>query len=162
MIKGAVLSECLKYRYHLWREWDPRRPRVVFLLLNPSTAEASIEDTTSKKAATFARRWGMGRLDILNVYAYRTKDPNILKAAEKVGINVIGPENEAFWKAVLPQAQVVVAAWGANPTPDRVTWAVSAASSVGVKLSALRTISNGGPEHILYLPGGLVPQPFTP
>ena len=56
---GAVFSPCGRYRYQLWRVWDPGRPLgcVMFLMLNPSTATDAEDDPTIRRCSGYARSW---------------------------------------------------------------------------------------------------------
>lgn len=44
MRKGAVIDSLKLYRYSLWREWNANAPRVAFIMLNPSRADAITDD----------------------------------------------------------------------------------------------------------------------
>lgn len=106
---GAELSDCGLYRYRLWREWDARLGRVLWVLLNPSTADAERDDPTVKKCCGFARRWGYGGIEIINLFAFRATNPmDLLGAADP-----IGPANDqVIGDALLRDFSLVVAAWG--------------------------------------------------
>ena len=82
MIGNAVISDCGRYRYHLWREWDATLPTVIWILLNPSTADASVPDPTLKKCIGFAKRWGFGSVVVRNLFCLRTPKPKVMKAAD--------------------------------------------------------------------------------
>lgn len=104
---GALLDPTGTYRYHLWREWDRTVPTVTFVLLNPSTADAERDDPTLRRCLGFARRWGFGRLELVNLFALRATSPAALRAHE----DPVGPENDG----ILRQAAgggIVVIGWG--------------------------------------------------
>ncbi len=109
MKRTAVISECGKYRYRLGREWA-EGPTCVFIMLNPSTADALKDDHTIRRCMYYAKREGCGTLTVVNLFAYRTKDPKVMKAQE----DPIGPENDAHIEACVGGAKIVIAAWGAN------------------------------------------------
>lgn len=76
--RSAVVSDCGRYRYRLDRIWDTALPAVTFIMLNPSTADASNDDATIRRLAGtngFARRWGCGALIVVNLYAWRATTP---------------------------------------------------------------------------------------
>jgi len=101
---GATFSPDGLYRYHLWRLWGDREHRCVFVGLNPSTADAARDDPTIRKCAGFAKRWGFGAVDVVNVFAWRsTKPVGILRAADPVG-----PDNDEAIAHVLEGASRVV------------------------------------------------------
>jgi hypothetical protein len=108
--KSAVLSPCGAYRYELARVWDPARPGCVFVMLNPSTADADKDDPTIRKVCGFADRWGFGRVVVVNLFAFRTRYPwQMFDAADP-----IGPENDAYIIKHAKAAPLVVVAWGQN------------------------------------------------
>src|ERR1700679_2220036 len=88
---GAQFSHDNTYRYTLTRKWD-EGPAVAFLMFNPSTATATTEDPTIRRCIGFARRWGYGRLVILNLYAIRGTDPRTPSQT----LDPIGPLND-YW-----------------------------------------------------------------
>lgn len=112
--KAAVLSDCAKYRYTLTRRWDHSLPAAVFIGLNPSTADADLDDPTIRRCIRFARDWGYGALVMVNLFASRATDPADLPAGEMA----IGPENDRLaWHETghaLATGGIVIAAWGAH------------------------------------------------
>ena len=81
--RGAELSGCGRYRYKLWRIWDPDLPPILFVMLNPSTADANSDDRTIRRCVAFAKRDGFGGLLVGNLFAYRTPYPRVLRKAEE-------------------------------------------------------------------------------
>jgi hypothetical protein len=73
--RGAAFSACRRYRYRLWRMWD-RRPHCCFVMLNPSTADELANDPTVERCERRARAWGYGGLEVANVFAWRSTDPD--------------------------------------------------------------------------------------
>jgi hypothetical protein len=153
---GATFSPDGLYRYHLWRLWGDREHRCVFVGLNPSTADAARDDPTIRKCAGFAKRWGFGAVDVVNVFAWRsTKPVGILRAADPVG-----PDNDEAIAHVLEGASRVVWAWGQHSTAVRrlvkgrlsvsaQRWvAIPKACNAGILGRAL----DGSPRHPLMLP----------
>lgn len=88
---GAILSACGTYRYHLWRLWDKALPVMVFVMQNPSTADASHDDPTIRKCIGFAKRHGYGGISVRNIFALRATDERILLTHH----DPFGPENDA-------------------------------------------------------------------
>jgi len=84
MKQGAALDPTGLYRYLLWREWDGNAPRVVFVMLNPSRADANTDDPRLRRCLGFARSWGCGAIEVVNLFAYRASRPDIRPLA-KVG-----------------------------------------------------------------------------
>lgn len=152
MSKGAVISDCGLYRYSLWREWAAG-DSVAFIGLNPSTADATLDDPTIRRCIAFAKSWGFGRLVMVNLFAFRATDPKEMMRAD----DPVGPDNDAALLRECAQARVTVAAWGAGGTHlgrDRVVRRMLA------PMHYLRLTKQGHPGHPLYLPGSLTPQPW--
>ena len=151
MLGGATFDSTGAYRYHLWREWDSALPPVTFVMLNPSTADAGHDDPTIRRCVGFAQSWGYGRLEVVNLFAYRATSPRELFAAD----DPVGPENEA-WLRSATNAREVVVAWGDYGRASRGTlvW-IAAPAPRCLGLTAL-----GQPRHPLYLPKDRTPQPW--
>lgn len=162
-IAAAVFDSTARtYRYLLTRIWDPKKPPVVFLMLNPSTADALEDDNTIRRLAHpktgFARRMGAGGLIVVNLFALRSTDPRALRHHP----DPVGPLNDAFIRQATDRAKTVVAAWGAagvehNGRGARVAAALRARR---VALQCLGTTSTGQPRHPLYLPSGAILEPY--
>jgi len=87
---GAVMSACRKYRYRLWRIWDDSKPKVLWIMLNPSMADENENDATIKKIIRFSKSWGYGGIYVGNMFSFRATDPKQLKKLkylEAVGVN---------------------------------------------------------------------------
>ncbi|PCR88706.1 hypothetical protein CP557_21800 [Natrinema ejinorense] len=150
----AVLSDDGEYRYRLTRTWDAAKPTVAFLMLNPSTADASEDDPTIRRCLGFAKDWGYGSLVVANLFGLRTPDPSNLRDHP----NPIGPDNDDHLRDVCTDAAQVVAAWGANGSlQDR---ARAVAKSLETDLYALDTTKAGHPVHPLYQPKDAEPEPW--
>jgi hypothetical protein len=155
--KFAQLSQDGVYRYQLGRRWTGSRwvqgqPFLTFVMLNPSTADAELDDPTIRRCMGFARRDGYGGIRVVNLYALRTTRPvHLWEHPDPVGPR----NNEAIRKALELAAwseTPVVCAWGANAKPDRVQWLIGEASECGAALHALHVTKSGVPGHPLYLP----------
>lgn len=149
---GATISECGLYRYHLWRVWDDERAILCFVMLNPSTADASEDDATIRRCLGFAKRDGYGGISVRNLFALRATDPcELLKVHDPVG-----PDNEEHLLACrnVHLLSRLVAAWGRLPGGK--TLRSLAQSSVNiVRMSdpyCLGCNQDGSPKHPLYLP----------
>lgn len=151
--KGAVLSTCGAFRYRLWRWWDREAEPLVFVMLNPSTADASIDDPTIRRCKGFAERMGFGGIEVVNLYAFRSKSPAELKQRRYPD----GPENWATLRAVFKHTRgQVVAAWGTHAQPNRALDVRWLALECARPLYTLRRTKEGCPAHPLYLPGDCV------
>lgn len=145
MTGTAVLSECGLYRYRLERSWGVSSAApVTWVMLNPSTADAELDDPTLTHCATFTRQAGWDRLVVVNLFGLRSTDPAELGRAD----DPVGPENLAHVRAALQEAGLIVAAWGAHPMALR--------SSVRLKLQELAPA--GVDVVCLGLAGGRQPR----
>lgn len=153
-------SPARTYRYLLTRIWDPAVPPAVFVMLNPSTADALAEDPTIRRLAGpngFARKLRAGGLVVVNLFAVCSTDPRILRDHP----DPVGPLNNAFIRQATDRARVVVAAWGAAGVEHgRSTDVVRALAARGVRLQCLGMTATRQPRHPLYLPGDAVLEPY--
>jgi hypothetical protein len=98
-------------RYALWREWDIfNSDYVMFIGLNPSTADETRDDPTIRRCIGFAQDWGYGAVCMTNLFAYRARDPLVMKSA----VDTIGPENDQWLAFCAKEASMIVAAWGVD------------------------------------------------
>lgn len=153
--RDAVLSEDGVYRYELTRFWgDPEafvQKHMTFIMLNPSTADADLDDPTIRRCVGFARREGYHGIRVVNLYALRTTRPVHLWEHP----DPVGPDNDRWVRKAFLRAysgcSPVVAAWGTNAKPARVAQLQQHAVDCGVKLQALKVTKDGTPGHPLYL-----------
>lgn len=158
MRRDAELSECGLFRWKLSRTWDGSLPVLLFIMLNPSTADAMIDDSTIKKCIGFAIRGGYGGIVVVNLFAYRTAKPAILK---RDGWQQ-GNGNALIVRAEALRASRVCVAWGANARrrPEAAE-IIKLLNDAHVPLFALRVLSDGVPEHPLMLPYSCKLSPFN-
>ena len=114
----AIISDCSKYRYELHREWDKDKRKVLFIMLNPSTADGLNNDLTTIRCMNFAKKWGYGGIMIGNIYPFRAKRPKDLRKWLNDFIYSDGhgatKTNEIHVKEMAEQADMIVCAWGCN------------------------------------------------
>ena len=158
MTGGAEISDGGLYRYRLWRDWDASLGRVVWIMLNPSTADATDDDPTIRKCCGFARKWGFGGIEVVNLFALRSSNPVDLVDSYEAGIDPVGPCND---KAIYGSAShgVAIAAWGAFQW-EQAEYRVSVVRKFVGQLRCLRTTKTGAPGHPLYVPYSAVPLPW--
>ena len=117
-MKKATISDCGKYRYELHREWDKSKKKVLFVMLNPSTADGLNNDLTTIRCINFAKKWGYGGIMIGNIYPFRAKRPKDLRKWLNDFIYSDGhgatKTNEVHVKEMAEQADMIVCAWGCN------------------------------------------------
>lgn len=152
MLKTARLSNCGTYRYHLTRYWGAG-PALLFVMLNPSTADDKLDDPTIRKCIGFAERNGCDGIEVVNLFAFRATDPRELKRAGYP----VGPENNGIIRSkateVAERGGRVVCAWGANARGlERADDVVDFLVDDGHDLYALRLLDSRTPAHPLMLP----------
>ncbi len=115
-MKKAIISDCGKYRYELHREWDKKKGKVLFIMLNPSTADGLNNDLTTIRCINFAKKWGYGGLMIGNIYPFRAKRPKNLRKwlKEHNGVGIANWENQCSIQDMAGEADIIVCAWGCN------------------------------------------------
>lgn len=153
---AAGFSTCGTYRYWLRRTWDESREPVVFLMLNPSTADESKNDPTVARCCNFAQAWGAGGLVVLNLFALRSTDPKGLYACP----DPVGPSND-FAILTATEGRRVVAAWGCHGAYKNRDLAVMNLLAHR-PVECLKVTKDGHPSHPLYLRGDSVPMSYTP
>ena len=142
------------YRYSLTRGgWMPGGPPLVFVMLNPSTADAEKDDQTIARCRNRAIRGArvqFGRLVVVNLFALRARNPAELKDHP----DPVGPGNDEWITAAarLPGA-VVVAAWGGGPAPRLRHRDLDVLDLLdGADLWCLGRTADGAPRHPLFVP----------
>lgn len=104
---GAILSEDGLYRYRLWRRWGTG-PHALWVMLNPSTADANQDDPTIRKCMGFAKLWGFEGIEVVNLFAWRSTSPDAIRMVA----DPVGPENDVHIREAAAKAPQVVAGWG--------------------------------------------------
>lgn len=177
--KHAIISPDGQYRYMLDREWRGSHARenwrwlmdgrgkialdgagaelgepkpCIFVMLNPSTADADQDDPTIRKCVGFAKRWMFERIVVLNLFALRATDPKVILATSHDGRSVdpVGFRNEENFHEICDDAGRIVCAWGAHGGHLQQDETVLGWLH-GYKLHCLGTTKNGNPKHPLYV-----------
>lgn len=155
--RGADFSGGGIWRYRLWRIWNTAMPVLIFVMLNPSTADENENDATVERCERRARRLGFGGVVVYNVFAFVSTDPDALKLT----LDPVGPLNDSRLDAIpdLYPNRVVVCAWGKH--------AGKRGRDVADKLAkhsplyCLKVNKDGSPQHPLYLRNDAPLIPFT-
>ena len=150
---GAVFSDCRKYRYALWRMWNEKKPLVMIIGLNPSTADEKVNDPTITRCISFARSWGYGGVCVTNLFGFRATATTGLKAYH----DPIGKENDAWVHEMAMGAAITVAAWGNHG--KFLNRSLEILPSLG-QLYSIKMNKSGEPAHPLYLKAELKPVPM--
>lgn len=172
---GAIFSDDLKKRFKLWRIWsrDPLRPLINFIMLNPSSADATLDDPTIRRCVGFAERWGLGGIVVTNLYPHRSPYPDELFARVRAEVGMqrrdgppdYGPpfsdENDRFILEAAKECDHVCLAWGAITKAQRRAMAVvNMLADRRIDLRCLGLTTGGSPRHPLYLEVSTELEPF--
>ena len=107
-LTGAIFSSDRRYRYVLWRVWNVNKPKIAFIMLNPSIADEVRDDPTQRRCRRFAKDWGFGGYTVGNLFAYVSTDPKKLKTIT----DPIGPDNNIHLTKIRNTHDLTVVAWG--------------------------------------------------
>ena len=143
--RGATISDGGEYRYKLSRIWHPPTPPALFVMLNPSTADANQDDPTIRRCIDFAKSWGYGGLLVGNLFAFRATDPKEMRLAP----DPVGPSNDAALAELHQQAGITIAAWGVNGV--HLGRAAQVLGGLPGTVHCLGETKDGHPRHPLYL-----------
>lgn len=146
MIGGAIFDTTQTYRYRLWRQWSDA-PSIGFVMLNPNCADATINDPTIRRCIGFAKAWGFGRLEVVNLFAYRARTPSMLKHVN----DPIGAENDLYLSTLNQRVEKVVLAWGNWGRLGGRDRALLSLLTPQSDLYTLGLTKLGQPKHPLYL-----------
>lgn len=166
----AVLSDDGRYRYWLSRPGAPLDGTglVVFVMLNPSTADASVNDATIARCVGYARRWGHARVGVVNIWPRRSRFPDDLALDRWPDDPDADAENARWVNRAVALADRTIVAWGMHAErvaglrgrPPALDYIEDRARVVGVE--CLGMTGNGSPRHPLYLKADARPVPWTP
>jgi hypothetical protein len=151
MERAAEFSPCRRYRYVLWRRWGEATDYVMFVGLNPSTADGTKDDPTIRRCIAFAQDWGYSGPCMTNLFAFRAIKPRMMMNAA----DPVGSENDDWLRYAARQASLIVAAWGVHGTFANRQAIVC---KMLPHLHYLRLTKDGYPGHPLYLPKTLQPN----
>ncbi len=163
MLKSAVISPCGNFRYRLWRCWDyGSTQKMVFVMLNPSTADAEADDPTIRRCIGFAQKHAFGMLEVINLFAFRATKPVELA---RLGYQA-GPDNDQHIAQAAADAQGICLAWGAHGSRPAVEARVQQVLPIirrhaRVPEQCLAITTGGHPAHPLTLSGSCSLQDFT-
>ena len=152
----VTFSACEGYRYTLTRRWGAG-PGVMFLMLNPSTADEFKNDPTVERCERRARTLGYGAFRVCNIFAFRATDPKVMRATA----DPVGPHNDKAIIEGCAWANAVVAAWGTHGAHlGRGPQVQAMLVGAGVTPFALGLSKDGHPKHPLYISYAVQPQPW--
>lgn len=153
----AILSPCGRYRYRLERDLAGGRGACAFIMLNPSTADATTDDSTIRRCIGYARTWGYAKLIVGNAYAWRSTDPDELWTTA----DPFGPANDDHLASIIADAELLVCGWGTDAKPEHGLRVRDLIVKAGKVPHALKLNKDGSPGHPLYLRRNLTPFPWS-
>ncbi len=157
-LNPAIFSPCREYRYLLRRIVGFGQGKVVFIMLNPSTADEELNDPTIRRCMNFTRQWGHSFLEVVNLFAYRATDPRELRRVS----DPIGPDNDFHILDSCKDSDVVIAAWGNHGEfQGRAAAVMQMLQEDLIRIEVLGATKSGNPRHPLYVMGKATPRLFT-
>lgn len=145
--KGVVISDDGVYRYSLTHEWDDTKKRMLFIMLNPSTANATDDDPTIRRCIGRAIDEGYGSIEVVNLFAFRAMKPRDLHWAK----DPVGPKNKHHVLSAIARANIIVAAWGVNVKLIEYSSHHMRSMLRDYSTWCLGTTKAGHPRHPLYV-----------
>lgn len=162
---GADFDAARIYRYALHRMWGSgslaESRTLLWIMLNPSTADEVVLDPTLRRCERFTRTWQYEGFEVANLFAYRATDPAMLWRDDLDGRDIVGPETDAYLRAAVSRADLIVVGWGRCPRAMSRIRAVQAILAEQA-LWCLGVNQDGSPRHPLYLAASTPLQPFSP
>lgn len=157
---SAQLSADELYQWSLVRAWGDGQ-RLCWVMLNPSTADASEDDPTIRRCIGFATAWGFDSLVVVNLFGLRATDPAALARAD---MPIGNPDNDQAIRIAVAQSAQVIAAWGTKGAyRNRAAIVVQLITGeLGADLYALEVTNGGYPKHPLYVKGNTAPILYRP
>lgn len=155
---GAVITPDGIHRYSLWRIWDSELPMVMFIGINPSTANETDNDRTVVRCINFANSWGYGGFYFGNLFSFRSRDAKKVVANSAI---VVGAECDKYLKEMISKSDKVICAWGTW------NWKFLPARAAEVlkfipEPYCLGILSDGNPRHPLFSKADLKPIKYKP
>lgn len=150
---SAIFSADQKYRYRLIRNWSGEdgdgtyRDPLVWIMLNPSTADANRDDATIRRCIGFSLNWGFGGIEVYNLFAYRATYPAALLTVK----DPIGEKNDEYLSAI-PVDRKIIVAWGAFPQRLAKREKEILIMLQGRNMRSLGYTKSGYPRHPVRLP----------
>ena len=164
----AVFSPDRVYRYQLRRHWGhtPQSEAALklrgvhakyhmlgWLMLNPSTADETVEDPTIRRCISFARLWGYAGIEVYNLFALRSTDPRALKHHP----DPVGPENNEWIIQAQIRCETLVCAWGNHgDLHGRAKFVIDRLFEKRERIGVLELTGKGHPRHPLYVKGDTI------
>lgn len=164
MNNACRFSPCRRYRYSLVHEWDELvsdRRQIMWIGLNPSTADEFKLDNTLRRIRSFSTAWGFNSFVMTNLFAFRATKPSDMKRES----DPVGPENDAVLCETAAQSSMIVAAWGTHGTHrgrDVQVWQMlRTVTQREIHCLMRNDDATRTPRHPLFVDGTTTPILFT-
>lgn len=149
---GAVFSPDRVHRYLLWRRWAEGAP-LLWIMLNPSTADAHDLDPTLRRCIDYAKRWGFPAIEVANLYAFMSPEPAALRHAS----DPKGEANLRYLDEAIARSAKVILGWGHHAKKVDIPPVLEILQRHGRTPYCLGVTNAGAPLHPLYLKKDLQP-----
>ena len=154
MKNEAIFDKQKRYRYLLTRNFETGSKTVTFVMLNPSVADETIDDPTIRRCIGFAKKLDANKMQVVNMFAYRTPNVSELKKAKEP----IGCDNDLYIENAAKESDIIILAWGNHGVyMSRAEQIKKLLEPFKDKVYALKILKNGEPSHPLYLKKDLFP-----
>ena len=155
--EGPVLSSDLirEAEQLAWERWPGER---LFTYVNP----AKVRSTTIRRCINYAKRWELGGLQMLNLFAVRATDPKAMLAAD----DPVGPDNKDAFDEVLERGNdrplpLVLCAWGVHGSHmDQDEHVLGWLGWPDITPMCLDLTKGEMPRHPLYMRKDVEPVPY--
>lgn len=156
---GAIMSSCEKYRYELSRKWGAGDKTILWIGMNPSTADAEFDDPTCGREMTFSKTWGYNRYLKTNILDWRATFPKDIPTDPQIAASSQGRKHLL---SLAQEADMVMAVWGKLPKKlaHQAFIVADILQSKNIELMCLGQNMDGSPKHPLYLKKDLLPRPW--
>lgn len=159
MNNACAFSPCRRYRYTLEHVIDPALPvrRIMWIGLNPSTADENRLDPTLRRIRRFSADWGFTAFVMTNLFAFRATDPAVMKRAA----DPVGPLNDVLLQSTAQSCEAIVAAWGTHGGHrSRADAVLRIFHSSGHRVDCIALTKDGSPKHPLYVAASATRYPY--
>lgn len=162
--KSATFDDAKQYRYSLTRRWGNGVDSLLWLMFNPSNADALKEDPTSRRVIGFSTALGFDACTVVNLYSYIHSEPSVMRAAARAGFDIIGEDNDKAINIAALEHKNCIMAWGANgkkQDEQRIYDVSKMIRDNGCKMHRLGELTkHGQPRHPLMLRNDSALKPY--
>lgn len=151
---NAILSEDKEYRYMLSRTWNKNKKIIMFVWLNPSTADDKINDPTITRCINYTKEWWYWWFIMCNLFAYRSTNPNNMKKYK----NPIWKDNDKYIELYYNKTEKVICMWWNHW--NFMMQSKNFKEKYKEKLFFLEKNKSWEPKHLLYSKSNLKPRKF--